>query len=297
MNYLKKGDKVAIVSTARKISEVEIMPAIKKFQEWGLEVVLGKNIYKEYNQFAGTDSERTEDFQQMIDDSSIKAIICARGGYGTVKIIEKLNFDKFILNPKWIVGYSDVTVLHSYLHNINIPSIHAAMPINFPADGSDNESTISLKNTLFGNLHEYNVSNDINNTLGTAEGVLVGGNLSILYSLTGTTLEIDTKGKILFIEDLDEYLYHIDRMMMNLRLSGKLNNLAGLIVGGMSDMRDNTIPYGKTAYEIVSEITSDYNYPKLFNFQAGHIQPNLALYFGKNVRIEVGNNNSYLRYI
>jgi len=298
MEYLKKNDKIAIVSTARKISESEILPAINKLEEWGFEVVTGKNIYKTDNQFAGTDFERAEDFQLMLDDDSVKAILCARGGYGTVRIIEKLNFKKFIKNPKWIIGYSDITVLHSYLHTkLNIPSIHATMPLNFLSDGSDNESTNSLKNALFGNISEYQVTDNEFNKPGFAEGILIGGNLSILYSLSGTELDIDTKNKILFIEDIDEYLYHIDRMMMNLNLSGKLKNLSGLIVGGMTDMRDNTIPFGKSAYQIISDIVSEYNYPVCFNFNAGHAEPNLALCFGKPVQLSVMGNKSELKFL
>ncbi|MBE9469107.1 MAG: LD-carboxypeptidase [Bacteroidetes bacterium] len=287
--YLKQGDKVAIVSTARKISKKEIAQAVKVFKEWGLIVVLGENIFKSCNQFAGTDQERLSDLQQMLDDKSIKAIICSRGGYGTVRIIDKLNFDKFIENPKWIVGYSDITVLHSKINKLNIESIHATMPINFSESSEDNESVVSLKKALFGEQIKYEFKAHKFNKVGTVNAPIVGGNLSILYSLRGTSVDIDTDNKILFIEDLDEYLYHIDRMMQNLKLGNKLKNLKGLIVGGMCDMNDNTIPFGKTAYEIINDVVAEYDYPVCYNFSAGHIKQNFALIMGREINLKIDN--------
>ncbi|RLD57183.1 MAG: LD-carboxypeptidase, partial [Bacteroidetes bacterium] len=216
--YLKQGDKIAIVSTARKISKEEIAPAIKKFTDWGLEVVLGENIFNSCNQFAGTDQERLSDLQLMLDDNSIKAIMCSRGGYGTARIIDKINFEKFKKNPKWIVGYSDITVLHSKINRLNIESIHATMPINFSKSNHNSESVISLRKALFGEPLKYEFKAHKFNKTGIVKAPIVGGNLSILYSLRGTDFDIDTDNKILFIEDLDEYLYHIDRMMQNLKL-------------------------------------------------------------------------------
>ncbi|MFZ4740663.1 MAG: S66 peptidase family protein, partial [Bacteroidales bacterium] len=259
---LKTGDKIAIISTARKISQEELKPAIEMFRKWGFDAVYGRNLFRENHQFAGSDQERTEDLQWALDDENIKAVICARGGYGTVRIIDNIDFSKFQLNPKWVIGYSDVTVLHSHIQKqLGIETIHATMPVNFPKDGSENETLTSLKNALHNNNIQYTINSHPLNRIGNAEGVLVGGNLSILYSLIGTASDIDTDGKILFIEDLDEYLYHIDRMMMNLKRNGKLANLTGLIVGGMTEMKDNTVPYGKTAEEIISATVSEYSYP------------------------------------
>jgi len=286
-NRLKKGDKVVIISTARKISEEEIRPALNLLENWGLEVVLGNNLFKEEHQFSGTTNERVKDFQEALDDSTIKAIFCARGGYGTVKIIDEIYFSKFIESPKWIVGYSDVTVLHNHINqNFNIDTLHATMPINFKTNTQ--ESLGSLKKALFGEDLNYEFDTNQLNRKGDAEGILVGGNLSIIYSLTGTSSQIDTAGKILFIEDLDEYLYHVDRMMMNLKRTGMLADLSGLIVGGMSDMNDNTILYGKSAKEIILDAVSDYSYPVCFDFPAGHLDDNRTLIMGGDAQLIVG---------
>ena len=287
--YLKQGDKIGIIATARKISKIEIEAAVEVLKSWGLEIVFGKNMFNSFYQFSGTDEERADDLQQMIDDESIKAVFCARGGYGTVRIIDKIDFSKFCKNPKWIIGYSDITVLHSHINsNFSIETIHACMPINFTEELS--EQTIpSLKKAIFGKLLEYEIVNQEFNMAGNAKGKLVGGNLSILYSLIGGKSDISTDGKILFIEDLDEYLYHIDRMMMNLKRTGKLDKLAGLIVGGMSKMNDNLIPFGKSANEIIAEIISEYDYPVCFDFPAGHISDNRALILGRMVELNVSN--------
>lgn len=284
--YLKKGDKVSIVSTARKISEEEIKPAIEVLNNWGLEVVLGDNLFNEDNQFSGTTKQRTDDLQKALDDVSIKAIFCARGGYGTVKIIDELDFTKFREVPKWIVGYSDVTVLHNHINqNFNIQTLHATMLINFSSNAK--KSLDSLRIALFGEELHYEFDAHQLNKNGEAKGQLIGGNLSIIYSLTGTKSQLNTAGKILFIEDLDEYLYHIDRMMMNLKRAGMLENLSGIIVGGMSDMNDNVIPFGKTANEIILESIKEYNYPVCFGFPAGHIDDNRTLIMGAQVKLEV----------
>lgn len=286
-SFLKKGDKVALVATARKISHEEISFALKVIDSWGLKVAPGKNIFKTHHQFAGTDERRTEDFQQMLNDEKIKAVFCARGGYGTVRIIDEINFNEFRKNPKWIVGYSDITVLHSHLlSNHKIPTIHGTMPINFSKNTK--EGLESLRKALFGEPLEYSIAPHKLNRKGMAEGIVVGGNLSILNTLVGTKSDIDTTNKILFIEDLDEYLYHIDRIMMQMKRSGKLRNLRGLIVGGMTKMRDNEIPFGKTAEEIIFEKVADYKYPVCFGFPAGHFDDNRALYLGKKAKLTVG---------
>lgn len=295
--FLHPKDSVGILSTARKISHPEIIPAIRKFEDWGLHVKCGKNLHQEFHQFAGTDKERLSDFQQMLDDDSIKAIICARGGYGTVRFIDKIDFSEFTKKPKWIVGYSDITILHSHIQKqCSVATLHATMPLNFPADGIENSALRSLKKALFGEMLEYKLESSTFNRKGIAKGILVGGNLSILHTLNGTPSQIGTDGKILFIEDLDEYLYHIDRMMLNLKRCGMLKNIAGLIVGGMTEMKDNTIPFGKSAYEIVAETIAEYNYPVCFGFPAGHIPENNALIFGKEITLEVTDKSSVLKF-
>jgi muramoyltetrapeptide carboxypeptidase len=283
-SYLKKGDRIGIVACARKISREELQPACDMFKSMGLEVVFGKNLFKEDHQFSGTDAERAEDLQMMLDDTSIKAVISARGGYGTVRIIDKIDFTQFKKNPKWIIGYSDITVLHSHIHNFGIETLHATMPINF---GKNSEAVETLRAALFGEKLNYEVVSHSLNRKGNAEGELVGGNLSLMYALNGSGSDIDTKGKILFIEDLDEYLYHIDRMMISMKRSGKLEGLKGLVVGGMSDMKDNLVPFGKTAEEIISDAVKEYNFPVCFNFPAGHIDRNLALIFGRKVKLMI----------
>jgi len=287
--YLKKGDKIAIVSPARSITFEEVHPAIRFFQRQGLEVVLGSYVFSRDRQFAGTDEQRRRDFQQMVDDDKIKAIVCARGGYGTVRFIDQLDFRKFCEHPKWIVGFSDITVLHAHIHRqLGIETLHAAMPINMQTE-NPNDSMMSLIHVMFGNPVSYTCETPALSRQGIAEGLLVGGNLSILYSLMGTPSEPDTAGKILFIEDVDEYLYHIDRMMVNLKRAGKLAKLHGLIVGGMSKMNDNAIPFGLTANEIIADHVREYKFPVCYDFPAGHETLNKALILGRRVTLQVGN--------
>jgi len=283
---LKRGDTIAIVSTARKITKSELVPALELMTDWGLKVVLGHTIGAEDHQFAGNDTLRTQDFQDMMDNPNVKAIWCARGGYGTVSMLDGLNFSEFKRNPKWIVGYSDITVLHSHIHNFGIETLHAQMPLEI--EKKTEETQQSILRVLFGNDHNitYATTNHINRT-GAAIGTLVGGNLSVLYSLCGSPSTINTEGKILFIEDLDEYLYHIDRMLQNLKRNGMLKNLAGLLVGGMTQMQDNTIPFGRSAYEIVMDVVREYQYPVGYDFPAGHIEDNRALILGREVQLNV----------
>jgi muramoyltetrapeptide carboxypeptidase len=286
--FLKKGDKVGIVSPARSITFEEVHPAIRFLQRYELEVVLGTHIFSRYNQFAGTDEQRRFDLQQMLDDPRINAIICARGGYGTARIVDKLDFSGFCRNPKWIVGYSDITVLHAHIHQrFGIETLHATMPVNIKEDKPD-ESMQTMMNALMGYRIGYTWAGSALSKPGVAEGILVGGNLSILASITGSPSEPDTTRKILFLEDLDEYLYHIDRMMTGLKRARKLVGLSGLIVGGMTRMKDNEIPFGKTPNEIIAEAVKEYEYPVCFNFPAGHIEPNLALIMGRKARLRVG---------
>jgi muramoyltetrapeptide carboxypeptidase len=285
---LKIGDKIGIVSTARKITLEELKASFLILESWGLEIVLGQNLFKKNNQFSATIEQRTADLQSMIDNDAIKAIFCARGGYGTVQIIDNINFSSLKKNPKWIIGYSDVTVLHSHLNNLGIASLHATMPINFAHNS--NESLQSLKNSLLGKSNRIECKSHVFNCLGQVDAEIVGGNLSILYSLLGSNSDIDTEGKILFIEDLDEYLYHIDRMMMNLKRNGKLAKLKGLIVGGMNDMNDNEIPFGKSVEEIILEHTKKYDYPICFGFPAGHINDNRCIELGVKSVLKITEN-------
>ncbi|HQZ25650.1 MAG TPA: LD-carboxypeptidase [Flavobacterium sp.] len=289
---LQKGDTIAIVSTARKNIDDNLKPAIDLLHSWGLEVVIGKTIGLDNNQLAGTDAERAADFQQQLDNPNIKAIWCVRGGYGTVRMIDLLDFTKFKQSPKWIVGFSDVTVIHSYINNLNIATIHGAMPIT--VGKASVESIESLRKSLFGESLNYEIPFDAANRLGTAKGEIVGGNLSILYSLMGSNAQIDCKGKILFIEDLDEYLYHIDRMMMSLKRCGCFDGLNGLIVGTMTKMKDNDIPWGKNANQIIEDVTKGYSFPILYNFPAGHFRDNRVLILGKQVSLELNATTSKL---
>lgn len=282
--YLKKGDTIAIVATARKNIEDNLKPAISWLKNWGLEVVVGSTIGLDRHQLAGTDEERAADFQAQLDNPNIKAIWCVRGGYGTIRIVDALDFTKFKQNPKWIVGFSDVTVLHSHLNRMGYQSIHGIMPVSSKATEDAKET---LRKALFGEHLEYTVPCENMNRLGKAKGELVGGNLSILYSLFGSPSAIDCTDKILFIEDLDEYLYHIDRMMMNMKRNGCLESLKGIIVGGMTKMNDNEIPWGKNALEIIDDVTQKYKIPIIYNFPAGHMADNRALIFGKTVTMEV----------
>lgn len=289
--YLKAGDTVAIVSTARKVSKFEIKPAIDLLKSWGLEVQTGKNLFKDQNQFAGSDEERAGDLQRAINNKNVHAILFARGGYGTVRIIDAIEWKKFVKQPKWMIGYSDITVIHSHIHkNCDVQTLHAPMSLNIPKLSVPCLQV--LKETLFGKHLRYSSSKQLPqleklNRKGKAKGQLVGGNLSLIYSLAGTPSDIDTKGKILFLEDLDEYLYHIDRMMMNLKRTGKLSGLAGLIVGGMTEMKDNPIPFGKTAEEIIHDTVKEYNYPVVYGFPAGHIPNNYPLVFGREATLNV----------
>ncbi len=285
--YLRPGDKVAIISPARSITFEEVFPSVRLFQSWGLEVVLGTHMFGKHHQYSGTDAQRLHDLQQALDDPGIRAVICSRGGYGTVRIIDRVDFSGFAAAPKWIVGYSDITVLHAHIHqNLNVETVHAVMPINIPSE-APNDSLETLRNVLFGSKIRYHFPVSPGSRPGEAEGQLVGGNLSILYNLTGSASEIDTTGKILFLEDVDEYFYHIDRMMMHLKRAGKLEGLAGLIVGGMDKMHDNDVPFGQTPQEIIADGVKEFSFPVCFNFPAGHGEKNLALILGRKIRFRV----------
>jgi muramoyltetrapeptide carboxypeptidase len=297
--FLKKGDTIAITATARKISPQEVNNAVKLIEQQGYQVKLAPHLFAEENQFAGSDAQRKSDLQTLINDTTVKAIIIARGGYGTMRIIDEIDFTPLQKYPKWLIGYSDVTVLHSALHLKQLASLHATMPINFD---KNEEATDSLFKTIAGEkvVFNYNYQTSINAHLfrqGKTTAQIVGGNLSLLYAMQGSATDIDTNGKILFIEDLDEYLYHVDRMVLSLKRAGKFDKLAGLVIGGMSDMKDNSIPFGKTAEEIIAYHLSDKNYPICFDFPCGHIDRNLALLLGLTATLDVNQNTVSLQYI
>jgi muramoyltetrapeptide carboxypeptidase len=293
--YLKKGDKIAITCPAKKLPN-PMTDAVALLESWGLEVVLGETIDASHHQFAGDDDLRARDLQRFIDDDGIKAIIAARGGYGTIRMIDKVDFSRFAQNPKWIVGFSDITVLHTHLFaNYGAQSIHGQMPINIP-DASA-RSLDTLRKALFGEELTYEFPTHATNRAGTCSGVLTGGNLALLIAVSGSVSDIDYGGKILFIEDVGEYFYSVDRMMRCLDRAGKLKNLAGLVVGGFTDIKDNDIPFGQTIPEIVMDIVQHYNYPVCFDFPAGHIPDNCSLIFGRNVNLNVQEQHSTLKFV
>ena len=284
---LQRGQRVALVSTARKISTDELTAAVATLNEWGLEVVLGESITGEHHQFAGDDDLRRRDFQRHLDDSSIRAILCARGGYGTARIVDSLDFSRFAEHPKWIAGFSDVTVLNSHLLRLGYASVHGVMPILFHQAGGE-MALESLRRALFGEpFLPFKIPPHPLNLPGTASGELVGGNLSLLHTITGTASQASFAGRILFLEDLDEYLYHIDRMMLHLYRSKQLEGLAGLVVGHFSQMRDNTVPFGTTAFEIIDSYARRYNFPVGYGFPVGHEADNLALVVGHIAQLEI----------
>ncbi len=284
---LKIGDTIGILSTARKFTSEQLEFCVQVLNLWGFKVVIGSSINAEEHQFAGSDEVRTKNFQEFLDDPNIDAILCARGGYGTMRIIDHIDFSKFIQNPKWICGFSDVTVLHQHLQSMGIASIHSSMPSLFPTDLQHN-TLLSLEKALKGNELNYQVKINIDNLrMKNVEAEIIGGNLSLIYALQGSASDINTDGKILFIEDLDEYFYHIDRMMCSLDRAGKLKNLAALVVGGMTDMKDNSIPFGMNVNEIIHHYTKKYNYPVLFDFPAGHWEKNYAIRLGQIAKIEI----------
>jgi len=290
LESLKKGDTVAIAATARKVSKDEMQAAIAILESWGLKVQLSESLFEEENQYAGSDQTRIESFQKLLDDPKIKAIFCARGGYGTVRMLDGLDYEIFLEYPKWIVGYSDITALHMHLYQkLGYSSLHGPMPINWQKEKLHPESLAFLRKTLFEKPQEIKfLKHGLNQREDKTHGILMGGNLSVLYSLLGSKTEPSYENKILFLEDLDEYLYHIDRMMQGLKRAGRLNNLSALIVGDMSDMKDNTVPFGKSAYEIIVDAVKEYDYPVIFGVPAGHEARNLSMVFGLRYFLKPG---------
>ncbi|QKG54438.1 LD-carboxypeptidase [Hymenobacter sp. BRD67] len=291
--FLQAGQRVAIVATARKISTAEVSFARQLLTSWGLEVILGESIGAAHYQFAGEDALRRRDLQRQLDDPGIRAILCAKGGYGTARLVDELDFSRFAESPKWLAGFSDITVLHSHLLRLGYQSIHSVMPGLFGKVGGE-EAVQSLRRALFGEPLRYDAPAHPLNRPGTAQGELVGGNLSLLHTLTGTSSQASFAGRILFLEDLDEYLYHIDRMLLHLHRSGQLTGLAGLVVGHFSQMRDNAIPFGQTAYEIIDHYAQRYSFPVGYGFPTGHEADNQALIIGRGATLTVGPTGSHL---
>ena len=290
--YLQKGDTIGLVCPAGYMPFEKVKTCVQILQEWGFNVKVGNTVGGgSMTYFSGTDEERLRDFQQMLDDQEVNAVLCARGGYGTGRIIERIDFKKFAKQPKWIVGYSDITVLHSHLFsNYYIASLHAPMAGAFNEEGFKNEYVLSLKNALEGKKIKYQVPVHEQNRKGEAVGELVGGNLALLAHLVGTDSDIKTKGKILFLEDVGEQLYNLDRMLIQLKRSGKLSKLAGLIFGGFTETKDTDRPFGKTIYEILGELVAEYDYPVCYDFPVSHTDRNYALKIGVGYKLKVTKN-------
>ncbi len=284
---LKSGDTLGILAPARSVNPAEMEAFIRLVESWGFRIRKGDHLYDRQNQFAGGDEERAADIQRMLEDPEVRAIVCARGGYGSVRTLQHIDFSPLEKDPKWIAGFSDITVFHSYLNKFTgVESLHSPMPLTMGSE-SDPLNAESFRKALMGEKRGYRWQSHPLCVEGEVEGELVGGNLSVLYSLNGTVLFPDLRNKILFIEEVDEYLYHIDRMMMNFSLSGVFNRIRALIVGGFTKINDNEQPYGKDHYEIIHEITDHYNIPVCFDFPAGHQRENRTLIFGRKMRLKV----------
>ena len=294
--YLQKGDTIGLVCPAGYMPVEKVSECTRVLNEnWGFTTKVGNSVGRQFNYFSGTDEERLQDLQQMLDDDSVKAILCARGGYGLSRIIDAIDFKRFRQNPKWIIGFSDITILHSHIYrNYYISTLHAPMANAFNEDGYQNEFVRSLRNALEGKKIKYQVQPHEFNRKGEAIGELVGGNLSLLAHLAGTASDLKTRGRILFIEDVGEYLYNIDRMMYQLKRSRKLDKLAGLIVGGFTDMKDTERPFGQTVHEIIRDAVAEYDYPVCFDFPVSHDEKNYALKIGVGYKLKVGKNKVVL---
>lgn len=294
--YLKKGDTIGLVCPAGAMPVEKISECIRVLnEEWGFTTKVGKTIGTEFNYFSGTDEERLNDFQEMLDDDEVKAILCARGGYGMTRIIDKIDFTKFKKKPKWIIGFSDITILHSHLYsNYYISSIHAPMANAFNNEEYKNEYVQSLRNVLEGKKLKYNCPVHEFNKKGEGIGELVGGNLILLAHLIGTESDLKTKGRILFLEDTGEYLYNIDRMMYQLKRSKKLSKLAGLIIGGFTDNKDTERPFGQSVYEIIRDVVKEYDYPVCYGFPVSHEKENYALKIGVGYKLKITKNKVVL---
>jgi muramoyltetrapeptide carboxypeptidase len=289
-SYLKPGDTIGIVCPAGYMDADKAQTCIAVLQEWGYSVKVGTTLGgASGNYFSGTDEERLHDLQNMLDDSSVKAILCGRGGYGTGRIIDRVNFRKFKANPKWIIGFSDITVLHAHINrNLRIATLHAPMAAAFNDDGYNGDYVQSLKRALSGKRTKYECMPHVFNIPGVASGELIGGNLALVAHVIGTKSDYKTRGRIMFLEDIGEQLYNIDRMFFQLKRSGKLDDLAALILGGFTDVQDTSRPFGKSVMELLHEHVKDCKYPVCFNFPVSHGKENYALKIGVQYKLRVG---------
>ncbi len=296
--YLQKGDSIAIIAPAGilKNKKLIIEKAKKLAESWGLKVVIGQNTFNQGNHFAGTDEERASDFQKALDNKNIKAIWAARGGYGSVRILDKLDYTEFLKNPKWIIGYSDITAFHNHIHNMGIETLHAMMGTSMSDVPKDIPKTIkTFKKALFGEKLSYKIPSSTYNKKGKIEGQLVGGNISILASMLGSKSQISTDNKILFIEEIGEYKYSIDRMLQSLKRAGYFDNVNGIIVGDMTSIKKNTTSWGSPIEQLILDVVPE-NIPILFKFPAGHEPDNRALIFGRTIELTVDDKNSCVSF-
>lgn len=295
MYQLEKGDRITIVSPAKAIDEESISYAKNYLESLGFEVIIAPNATQSYHYFSGNDDQRAQDFQQALNDTKTKAILCSRGGYGCIQILDKIDWSNQWKNPKWIIGFSDVTVIHQYMAKNCVPSLHATMPLDFKT--GTHSSLDTLINSLKNNQFSYQIESSKNNIQGIGNGKLIGGNLSIIYSLLGTDLQPDYQGKILFLEDVGEAIYAIDRMFHSLKRAKVLDQINGIIIGGMTKMKDSEPPFGKTIERVILEQVSDRNYPVCFHFPAGHQKENLALILGMEVELTVTSDKTILKTV
>ncbi|MFB6455236.1 LD-carboxypeptidase [Chitinophaga sp. Hz27] len=294
--YLKKGDLIGVTCSSSKMDQAAAEFAAEVMRSWGYRVHLGITVGTSFHNFSAPDELRLEELQDMLDDPEIKAIVFGRGGYGMVCILDKLDFTKFRKHPKWLCGYSDVTTLHAHVQQrLGIPTIHSLMCNGISAENFENEYVQSLEQILKGKKYSYSAAKHEMNKEGSTDGILVGGNLSMLANLSGSKSQIDTKGKILLLEDVGEYRYNVDRMMYNLKRAGWLDKLAGMVVGGFTEGKETATPFGQSEYEIIHNMVKDYKYPVCFNFPIGHQDENYAVRLGMKHHLKVGEAKSVLK--
>ncbi|MCG8697704.1 MAG: LD-carboxypeptidase [Bacteroidales bacterium] len=294
---LKPNDTIAIIAPGGFIEQEYVIHTRRILNKHGFKVIFGDNLFKSHHQFAGTDEERTFDFQKALYDDSVNAILCARGGYGSIRVMQNLEWEFYNKTPKWICGFSDITIFHSYLSNQSIQSIHSWMPVNVKEEHTGDEPWLnSLISVLKGETYQLEFESHMDNTLKQFKGKVVGGNLSILYSLLGTPLEIDTEDKILFIEDVSEHYYHVDRMLQSFRLAGKLDNLKGILVGSFTDMKNNKRPFGLSIPQLIKEAVGEAKYPLIFNIPAGHREQNYPLIIGREIEVSPDENKVVINW-
>jgi muramoyltetrapeptide carboxypeptidase len=295
-NALKPGDRISVIAPSGVVDPEYVEKARTIFERWGLKVILGEHLFKEYGRFAGTESERLDDLQNSLDSFDIRAVFFARGGYGAVGILDRISLDKFKRNPKWLIGYSDITAIHSLMSGAGICSLHAPMSAHLAEEGESDEASILLKQVIFGEKPKYQIKNFPLNRTGSCSGYIRGGNLSVLAGLRGTPYDIQTENTILFIEDINEEAYHIDRMMYNLKLGGVLGKISGLIVGRFSGCKDDPL-MNKTIYESIFQLVEEYDYPVCFNFPVGHTKYNYPMIENGTALLDISNTNVNLKFI